>query len=238
VDANNAGNVGTATSPVFEAARLSVGYGAIPVVRDLSFSVRAGEVVALLGANGAGKTTTLLALAGELAPQSGHVSWKGNRKAGPLHTRAHDGLGFVTEERSVFMQLTVAENLRLGRGRPEDAVDLMPELKPLLDRRAGLLSGGEQQMLTLARALAGNCQGLLIDEISLGLAPVIIGRLLRTLRKAALAKNLAVLLVEQHISSALEIADRALVLQRGRAVLEGTSAELAARTEEIRSCYL
>ncbi len=152
--------------------------------------------------------------------------------------RAHDGLGFVTEERSVFMQLTVAENLRLGRGRPDDAVDLMPELKSLLNRRAALLSGGEQQMLTLARVLAGNCQGLLIDEISLGLAPVIVARLLRALREAALAKNLAVVLVEQHISSALKIADRAIVMQRGRAVLEGTSAELAARTGEIRSFYL
>lgn len=226
------------STAVFVAEDLNVGYGSIPVVRGLNIAVHPGEIVALLGANGAGKSTTLLALAGELRPQSGSVAFAGDASAGPLHERAKNGLGFVTEERSVFMQLTVAENLRLGRGDPSDAVDLMPELKPLLKRRAGLLSGGEQQILTLARILASDCQGLLIDEISLGLAPVVVQRLLAALRQAAREKNLAVVLVEQHVSSALEVSDRAMILRRGRVVLEGSSQDLASRTEEVRAHYL
>jgi branched-chain amino acid transport system ATP-binding protein len=223
---------------ILEAVGLCVGYGSIPVIVDMDLSVRPGEVVALLGANGAGKSTTLLALAGEIEPQRGYVSFRGDHRAGPLHKRANNGLGFVTEERSVFMQMTVAENLRLGRGSIDEAISLMPELKPLLKRRAGLLSGGEQQILTLARVLAGDCKVLLIDEISLGLAPIVVRRLLLALRAAVLERNLAVVLVEQHISNALEFSDRAVIMRRGRVVLQAESAELANRRDEIQALYL
>jgi branched-chain amino acid transport system ATP-binding protein len=224
-------------APALEASSLSVGYGPIPVVHGLDLTVRAGEVVGLLGANGAGKTTTLLALSGELAPSQGEVRIDGVPTTSPLYARARRGLAFVTEERSVFMQLTAGENLRLGRGSAQDALDLMPELGKLLKRRAGLLSGGEQQMLSLARALAARPSVLLADELSLGLAPMIVSRLLAAVRSAADA-GAAVLLVEQHVKRALGICDRAYVMHRGRLVIEGTAAELLRRLPEIEDTYL
>jgi len=217
---------------------ITSGYDGIPAIRNLSLSVKAGEVVALLGANGAGKTTTLLTLAGEVPLHSGHVTWLGQPARGPLHRRARSGLCMLTEERSLFMGLTVRQNLRLGRGPSDKALEIMPELVELMNRRAGLLSGGEQQMLTLARALAGDFQLLMIDEISLGLAPIIVRRLLSLVRQAAEERNLGVLLVEQHIGSALNFSDRAIVLRRGDIVLEGDSADLRGRVDEITDAYL
>jgi branched-chain amino acid transport system ATP-binding protein len=217
---------------------ITSGYDGIPAVRNLSLAVKAGEVVALLGANGAGKTTTLLTLAGEVPFDSGHVTWLGQPARGPLHRRARSGLCMLTEERSLFMSLTVRQNLRLGRGSTDEALEIMPELVELMNRRAGLLSGGEQQMLTLARALAGDFQLLMIDEISLGLAPIIVRRLLSLVRQAAEERNLGVLLVEQHIGSALNFSDRAIVLRRGDIVLEGDSADLRGRLDEITDAYL
>ena len=140
--------------PVIEARGISVGYGPVSVVHDLDLAVEAGEVVALLGVNGAGKTTTVRALAGDLKPSAGEIWFRGQPTTAPLHQRARDGLRFITEERSVFMGLSTADNLRLGGQPREKCLELFPELEPLLSRRAGLLSGGEQQMLTLARALA------------------------------------------------------------------------------------
>jgi branched-chain amino acid transport system ATP-binding protein len=224
--------------PLLHAVRLTSGYDGIPALHDISLSVRAGEVVALLGANGAGKTTTLLTLAGEVPLQGGEVRWLGAKVHGPLHRRARAGLGLLTEERSLFMNLNVRQNLRLGRGTVEDAVTLMPELSELLTRRAGLLSGGQQQMLTLARALAGDFKLLMLDEISLGLAPIIVRRLLNVVRKAAAERNLGVLLVEQHVGSALNFSDRAIVLRQGQVVLEGESGELRGRSKEIADAYL
>jgi len=223
--------------PVMEARGLSSGYGPVPVVRDLDLAVRPGEVVALLGANGAGKTTTLLTLAGELPPTAGATAWKGAVTTAPLHLRARDGLALITEERSVFMRLSVADNLRLGRGTPERACDDFPELAPLLDRPAGLLSGGEQQMLTLARALAAEPTLLLADEVSLGLAPLIVERLFRAIRAFADAGG-AVLLVEQQPARALRVADRAYVMQRGRVALEGPSGEVLERLGEVEDLYI
>jgi sulfate-transporting ATPase len=223
--------------PLIEAVGLSAGHGALVAVRDLDLAVRGGEIVALLGPNGAGKSTTLLTLAGELAPIAGEVRWRGAATAAPLQRRARDGLGFITEERSVFMQLSVAANLRLGRGSPEVAKQLFPELGPLAGRRAGLLSGGEQQILTLARALAGEPALLLADELSLGLAPLVVGRLFDALRDAA-DKGVGVLLVEQHARRALEVADRVYVLNRGRVVLEGAASELRERESEVQASYL
>jgi branched-chain amino acid transport system ATP-binding protein len=227
-----------AARPLLEAKDLAAGYGSGPVLKGLNIAVYPGEVVALLGANGAGKTTTLHALAGELPLQGGSVRWLGKPIHSALHRRARRGLGLLTEERSVFMKLTVAENLRLGRGTTARALEEMPELRALLKRRAGLLSGGEQQILSLGRALAGDYKVLMIDEISLGLAPVIVQRLLRSIRAAAVERGLGVLLVEQHVGAALRIADRAIVLRRGEVALTGTSEELAGRLGEVRRVYL
>ncbi|HMG42063.1 MAG TPA: ATP-binding cassette domain-containing protein [Acidimicrobiales bacterium] len=224
--------------PLIEAVELTAGYGALGAVRELDLVVAPGEIVALLGPNGAGKTTTLLTLAGELPPLDGQVLWRGQPATSPLHHRARDGLALITEQRSVFMQLTAAANLRLGRGEPDDALQVFPELAALANRRAGLLSGGEQQMLTLARALAARPSLLLADELSLGLAPLVIDRLFEALRRASDEDGLGVLLVEQHARRALAVADRVYVLNRGRVVLSGTAADLQGREDEVQASYL
>lgn len=216
---------------------LAVGYGGVPVLRDVDLHVSSGEVVALLGSNGAGKTTTLLSLAGELSASSGTIELFGAPAGGRLHHRVRKGLAFVPEQRAVFRQLSVEENLRLGRGTREAALELIPELADKLGRRGGLLSGGEQQMLVLARALAANPKLLLSDELSLGLAPIVVRRMLQAIRDAA-NRGCGVLLVEQHAVDALRIADRGYVLRRGRIVMSGTGAELLGRLDEISDSYL
>ncbi|MBI5087705.1 MAG: ATP-binding cassette domain-containing protein [Actinobacteria bacterium] len=227
----------TDPEPLLEAVGLSAGYGGVPVVHDLHLTVCPGEVVVLLGANGAGKSTTLRTLAGALPPVGGEVRWRGSPTKAPLHRRARRGIGLVTEERSVFMGLSAQANLRLGRGPVSRALELFPELEPLLKRRAGLMSGGEQQILTLARALAAEPAALLADELSLGLAPLIVRRLLIAVREAA-DRGVGVLLVEQHAAQALAIADRGYVFRRGQVVMSGTAAELRRDFDEIRSSYL
>ncbi len=217
---------------------LTAGYGAQAVIHDLDIEVRAGEVVTLLGPNGAGKTTTLLAMSGELPVLSGEVSMNGVVTKAPLFKRARNGLTFVTEEKSVFKSLSTRDNLRVGGVSVEDALALFPELEKRIDVRGGLLSGGEQQMLSLARALARKPRVLLADELSLGLAPLIVKRLLEAVRAAADTQGTAVLLVEQHVRKALMYADRAYVMRRGRIVLEGTATDLAARIDEIEDSYL
>jgi branched-chain amino acid transport system ATP-binding protein len=226
-----------AATTVLEARGLSAGYGSLAAVRDLDLHVDAGEIVALLGPNGAGKTTTLRTLAGALAPLGGEVVWKGRATRNPLHRRARQGLAFVPEERSVFMGMTAAENLRVGNGPADRALELFPELRPHLKRRAGLLSGGQQQILTLARALASSPDVLLADELSLGLAPLLVARLLEAVREAA-ARGIGVLLVEQHAQQALSVADRVYVLQRGRVALEGRAADIRGRLDELEQTYL
>ena len=146
--------------PLLEAVGISAGYGTTPIVSELQLHVGAGEVVALLGPNGAGKTTTLMTLAGALPALAGDIRWLGQPTTASLHARARAGTAFVTEDRSVFMQLTVRDNLRVGRCDPERAFEIFPELRRLSRRRAGLLSGGEQQMLTLGRAFARRPRGL------------------------------------------------------------------------------
>jgi branched-chain amino acid transport system ATP-binding protein len=228
----------TSIQPIMlEAKDLTVGYGVVPVIQGLNLQVRRGEVVALLGVNGAGKTTTVRALAGELSAMKGEVWFKGAATTAPLHARAKQGLRLITEERSVFMSLSTADNLRLGGQRAERCVELFPELAPLMSRRAGLLSGGEQQILTLARALAADPVVLLADELSLGLAPLVVERLLTAVRAAA-DRGAAVLLVEQQVRNALQVADRAYVLSGGRVALEGSTAELRGRLDEIEQTYL
>ena len=226
------------TAPVLHARGVSAGYGRQPVVTDIDLEVHPGEVVALLGPNGAGKTTTLLALSGELPLLGGEVLLGGVPTRAPLHQRARNGLTYVTEEKSVFMGLTARDNLRVGDVEPADAVRLFPELEKLLGVRAGLLSGGEQQMLTLARALCRRPRVLLADELSMGLAPLVVRRLLDAVRAAALEHGTGVLLVEQHVRKALECADRVYVMRRGRIELSGSGREMRERTAEIENQYL
>jgi branched-chain amino acid transport system ATP-binding protein len=223
---------------VLEAKDLSCGYGRMSVVRDLDLAVRAGEVAALIGPNGAGKTTTLLTLAGELPPIGGEVRWLGEPSSAPMHQRCRDGLSYVTEERSVIMKLTTKENLRLANVTVEAATSLFPELEPLMKRPAGLLSGGEQQMLTVARALGRNPTVMLLDELSLGLAPIIVRRLLQAVRTASKERGVGVLLVEQHVRQALEVADRVYVMQRGRIALSGSAQEVGGQLSEVEAAYL
>jgi sulfate-transporting ATPase len=233
----------TRVAPAFgdvllESSALSAGYGDIAVVRDLDLRVRGGEVVALVGPNGAGKTTTLLTLAGDLAPLDGEVRWLGAPSTTPLHQRAREGLGFVPEERSVIMGLTAADNLKLAGIDAAEALRMFPELEEKLDRQAGLLSGGEQQMLTLARALGREPKLILADELSLGLAPLVVTRLLQALRKAATERGIGVLIVEQHVRQAVAVADQVLVMQRGRIRIRGTAAEVGEGLAELESAYL
>jgi branched-chain amino acid transport system ATP-binding protein len=223
---------------VLEARGVAAGYGAQPVIHDVDLVVQPGEVVGLLGANGAGKTTTLLALAGELPLLAGEVRLDGVVTTAPLHRRARDGLTFVTEEKSVFMGLTARDNLRVADVDVATALELFPELERLLPVRAGLLSGGEQQMLTLARALSRKPRVLLADELSMGLAPLIVKRLLEAVVRIAKQQGTAVLLVEQHVRKALEYCDRAYVMHRGRVELSGTADELLGRLGEIEDRYL
>lgn len=216
---------------------ISAGYHRVPAISEVDIEVRPGEVVALLGANGAGKTTTIKALSGQLPLMKGDVTMSGTTGWRPLSRRARSGLGLLTESRCVFMDLTVRENLRLGRGSESDALAYFPELERRIDTRAGLLSGGEQQMLALGRILAGKPRVLLADEVSLGLAPLIVARLLKALCEAA-AQGAAVLMVEQQARVALAAADRAYVLRRGKLALEGNADELAQRTDVIADLYM
>ena len=226
------------TPSLLEARGLAVGYHGVPVVRDVDLRVDRGEVVALLGPNGVGKTTTLLTLSGELSPVAGEVIWQGRKTQAPLYKRARQGLGLVTEDRSIFMGLSTADNIHLGRIPPAGALAVFPELGPLMRSRAGLLSGGEQQMLAIGRALARNPKLLLVDELSLGLAPLIVQRLLRAVRHAASDRGTGVLLVEQHVPRALSVADRVYVMQRGRIALEGTAQEVTRDLSHLRDIYL
>lgn len=219
---------------MLQVKELTAGYGDLAAVRDISFDVRSGEVVGLFGANGAGKSTTLLASVGVLPRMSGAVYWQGQHVREPLYRLARRGLAFVPEERSVISALTVRDNLCLGPGGVRAALDHFPELEPLLNRKAGLLSGGEQQILALARAMAGRPKALVVDELSLGLAPLVVDRLLSVIRSAADSTGLAVLLVEQQARRTMSMLDRWYLLASGSIVGEGAGDS----TDALAAAYL
>ena len=228
---------------VLKLDRLSVAYDRAPVVRDLTLTVGHGEVVALLGANGAGKTTTLRAISGLLKPFSGAVWLDGSDLAGVSPTaRARLGLPNVPYDRGIFFGLTHDDHYRLhptnGPAEMDAALDHFPALRKLRGRKAGLLSGGEQQMLAIARALSRRPKLLMLDEMSLGLAPVIVDRLLPAVRESATSNGTGVLLVEQHVHLALKIADRGYILSHGELAVSGSAEQLGQDSALLAASYL
>lgn len=223
---------------------LSTGYDGVAVVRDLELTVDAGEVVALLGPNGAGKTTTLMTISGMGQVLGGGVKILGRPvpRLRQAHRVARWGVLHVPENRGILFQLTVRENLELAKTRGkvdiDRAVEFFPALDPLMSRQAGLLSGGEQQMLAIGRAIAAEPKLLMVDEMSLGLAPVIYEELMPVVRRVADETGAGVLLVEQHVDLALEVADRGYVLNHGDLVMQGTASELLADRTLLDASYL
>jgi branched-chain amino acid transport system ATP-binding protein len=225
-------------STLLEAKDLSAGYGPVEVIHDIQMKVEPGEVVAVLGANGAGKTTTMLSLSGELPVSGGEVLFDGEVTHSPLYRRSRDGMAYVPEGRSVFTGMSAADNLRVAGVDQDRVLALFPELEKRLNVAAGLLSGGEQQMLTLGRALAREPKLLLADELSLGLAPLVVTRLLKAVRDAADQHGTGALLVEQHARKALRYSDRVYVMQRGRVVMSATSTDARTNISELEAAYL
>jgi len=222
---------------------LTAGYEQAAVVRDVSISVDGGEIVALLGANGAGKTTTLRTVSGLIEPMAGGIRFAAEDLLALSPTqRARAGIAHVPEGRGIFFGLTVGEHFRFGapgeRIDAEVAYHHFPALRELRDRPAGVLSGGEQQMLAVGRALSRRPRLLLLDELSLGLAPVIVEMLLPVVAEYVRESGCAALLVEQHVPLALEVADRAYVIRHGEIVADMAASELPADSELITASYL
>ncbi len=227
---------------------LQSGYGALRVIDGISLHINPGEVVALLGANGAGKSTLLRTLAGLLPPREGRILLHGKNVTGwPAERLAAHRLTLVPEGRALFPRMSVRDNLRMGgyagrlRGRKladslTRACELFPVLADRLDERAGNLSGGQQQMLALARALVGAPEILLLDEPSTGLAPILVAEVFEKVRQLKQA-GITLLIAEQNMQLALQTADRAYVIENGRIVLQGTAAELLA-SDDVKRAYL
>lgn len=224
---------------------INVYYGQIHALKDISLKVDEGEVVALIGANGAGKTTTLRTISGLLRSKTGSIKFMGNEVS---HTEAHKlvsmGVAHVPEGRRIFSQMTVQENLEMGaytnsanlKAGIEDVYERFPRLKHRMNQVAGTLSGGEQQMLAMGRALMSKPKLLMLDEPSMGLAPILVQQIFDIIKELHKAGT-TILLVEQNAEMALEVADRAYVLETGKIKLSGTGTELA-RSDEIKKAYL
>jgi len=216
-------------------------YGASWVLRDVSLEVPAGGVVALLGRNGAGKSTTLKSIMGLVRPRTGSIAFEATEIGGlPPHIINRSGIAYVPEERRIFGDLSVEEHLTIVRHRsawtPDRVFELFPALLPLRRRRGRFLSGGEQQMLAIARALLTGPRLLLLDEPSQGLAPVIVDAVITSI-EALRSEGLAILLVEQNVDIALDVADRAAIIDQGAIVFSGPSGELRTRTD-LQSVFL
>jgi len=231
---------------VLSVRNLNTYYGRAHILADVALALAAGEVVVLLGRNGAGKSTTLKSIMGLARPAAGEILFAGRRidRLEPYEI-AQAGLGYVPEDRRIFTDLTVRENLEVGRRPPRQGAPawtparlfrLFPNLAEMTDRLGGRMSGGEQQMLTIARTLMGNPACLLLDEPSEGLAPVIVEQMATAVRELK-KEGLAVLLSEQNLHFATEVSDRAYIIEKGRIRFSGTMAELAAN-EEVRAQYL
>ena len=225
---------------------INVYYGNIHAVKDISFTVNAGEIVTLIGANGAGKSTTLKTISGLLKPRTGDVLYKGKSIKGVrAHKIVESGLAQVPEGRHVFLHMTVDENLDMGAytqpastiaANKEKVFTLFPRLKERRKQLAGTMSGGEQQMLAMGRALMSNASMLMLDEPSMGLSPLLVQEIFDIIRDIH-KEGMTILLVEQNAQMALSVADRASVLETGRVVMDGTGAELLTN-ERVRNAYL
>ncbi|MEI7295732.1 ATP-binding cassette domain-containing protein [Paraburkholderia tropica] len=226
------------STPVLSLRGMRAGYGRRQILRDVTLDVHAGQIVALLGRNGAGKSTTLLAVAGFLPQVEGEILLDGQPLAGAPHTRARRGTGLVIKGRSLFASLTVAENMRLADLAPDALLDIFPELEARLHVRAGQLSGGEQQMVAVARALLRRPRVVLLDELTFGLSPAMARRLVDAVVERARQDGTAVLAVEQHIHIAERMATHAAIVAEGVVKLHLRRDELLARAEEIEGIYL
>lgn len=232
-------------SNILEVKDLNVSYGGIKAVKDISFAVPKGEVVTLIGANGAGKSSTLRSIVGLVKPESGSILLKGEELAGmPTEQIVTKGITLVPEGRRVFPDMTVAENLKIGAYMRKDSLDedmnwvydLFPRLKERSWQLAGTLSGGEQQMLAVARGLMSRPKILLLDEPSMGLAPIIVNQIYDLIREIR-DSGITVLLVEQNARKALGICDYAYVLENGKINLSGSGEELL-KSDAVRKAYL
>lgn len=230
---------------LLEVRDVEVRYGAIRAIKGISFTVEEGEIVALLGANGAGKTTTQKTISGMLRPSAGSITYDGQRIDGiPAHSLISLGICHVPEGRHVFPRMTVRENLEMGAFRFkrldlelfERVLVMFPRLRERITQQAGTLSGGEQQMLAIGRALMGKPRLLLLDEPSMGLAPLIVAQIFEIVREIN-QTGVTVLLVEQNAAQALGLANRGYVLETGEIVLSGTGSDLLA-DDRIRAAYL
>ena len=234
-------------TPMLQLTNLSVNYGNIAAVQDLDIEVHPGEIVTLIGSNGAGKSTTLRTISGLLKPKTGEVQFDGRRISGMAgHDVVKAGICHSPEGRRIFQRMTVSENLDLGAflrkdtaqiaADRENVLELFPVLRERLQQKAGTMSGGEQQMLAVGRALLGNPKLLLLDEPSMGLAPVLVDVIFDTIEKIR-EQGVTVLLVEQNALAALRIADYAYVLESGRLALQGPAAELM-KDDSLTKAYL
>lgn len=232
---------------LLQVENLKISYGGIHAVKGISLEVAPGELVALIGSNGAGKTTTLKALAGLLHPASGKIHYQGKPlNKVPAHRRVHEGLALVPEGRGIFGRLTVEENLQMGAYTRDDLAEIAGDLQRiyslfprLAERRtqlAGTLSGGEQQMVAMGRAMMSRPKLLMLDEPSMGLAPMIVAKIFETIRDISV-QGVSILLVEQNAKLALEVAQRGYVLEGGQVSLSGAAADLLG-SDEVRRSYL